>query len=373
MFFRRVFVCALFGVAASAHADAQLQQFVDQTLAQTRERAALPAIAALVQINGQIEAQSAVGVRALGNSIAVTKTDRWHIGSDTKAMTATLIARLVERGELSFDDTMAEIFPGIAAAMNAQLHDVTLRQLLTHTAGLPALTDPKDIANFDAVIMATKGLRAQRAAVVEYYLRRPPASKVGEFAYSNLGYVIAGAVAESRSTKTWEDMLRAEVWKPLGITSASFGAPGRSGRFDQPLGHVRAGEKFQPLEPGDPKSDNPAPVGPAGTVNITLADWAKFAQDQLDGLHGHGKLLKPATYALLHTPVKHRYAMGWGVLTDAKGDISLLAHTGSNGYWVADIRILPRENAIYLLVTNAGGEVAEKAIRDTNTTLTAPR
>ncbi|MEJ0085121.1 MAG: serine hydrolase domain-containing protein [Pseudomonadota bacterium] len=364
MISRQTLACVLFAAAAPAFADAPLQQFVEQAITQTRDSAGLPATAALVQIKGRIEAQAASGKRALNQKPSVTTRDRWHIGSDTKAMTATLIARLVERGLVSFDSTLAQLFPGVAAGMNSQLQGVTLRQLLTHTAGLPALADPREIADFDTVIGTRKSLRAQRAMVVAYYLRQPPASKVGEFAYSNLGYVIAGAVVESLTGDTWEDALRAEVWKPLGIVNASFGAPGKRKKYDQPLGHVPARGGLVALDVGDPKSDNPPAVGPAGTVNITLQDWMLFAQDQLDGLHGHGKLLKPETYKLLHTPVKNRYAMGWGVLTEPNGDVSLLAHTGSNGYWVADLRILPQQDVISIVVTNAGGEKAEKAVRD---------
>lgn len=370
MFSRRILACVLLAAGVSAHADAPLQSFVDQSIAQTREAAGLPAVAALVQVKGRIEAQGAVGTRELYGDSRVTLADRWHIGSDTKAMTATLIARLAERGLVSFDDPLARLFPGVAGRMDAQMRNVTLRQLLTHTAGLPGLSNPTEIAEFDALIASTKGVRAQRAMVVAYYLRRPPASPIGEFAYSNLGYVIAGAVAESVSTKSWEDMLRAEVWKPLGITNASFGAPGKSRKADQPLGHMTIKDQFVSLDPGDARSDNPPAVGPAGTVNITLQDWVLFAQDQLDGLHGHGKLLKPETYRLLQTLVKNHYAMGWGVLTDANGAVSLLAHTGSNGYWVADLRILPKADAISIVVTNAGGEKAEKAVRDLSKTLT---
>jgi CubicO group peptidase (beta-lactamase class C family) len=370
MFARTTLAAVLFAAAAPAVADAQLQQFTDQAVTQTRDSAGLPAVAALVQVKGKIEAQSAAGRRAFTERAPVTKDDRWHIGSDTKAMTATLIARLVERGQLSFDSTLGQLFPGVAASMNAQLQGVTLRQLLTHTAGLPSLTDTKEIADFDTIIGTRKGVRAQRAMVVAYYLRQPPASKVGEFAYSNLGYVVAGAVAESVSGDTWEELLRDEVWKPLGINSAGFGAPGKRKKYDQPAGHMLVDNKLIVLDVGNPKSDNPPAVGPAGTVNITLEDWALFAQDQLDGQHGHGKLLKPETYKLLHTPVKNRYAMGWGVLTEPNGDISLLAHTGSNGYWVADLRILPKQDVISMVVTNAGGEKAEKAVRDLSKTIT---
>ncbi|HET9863069.1 MAG TPA: serine hydrolase domain-containing protein [Steroidobacteraceae bacterium] len=350
--------------AFPARADAGLQAFVDQTLTDVRARTDVPAAAVMVQINGKLEAQAAQGVRAVGRPESVTLEDEWHIGSDTKAMTATLIARLVEQGYLRYEDTMARIFPGIAARMNPALHNVTVAQLLSHTAGLPALRSDRELKTFMRVVKSEKKVRAQRAALVIYYLTRPPASKVGEFSYSNLGYVIAGAVAEERTGSTWEELMHDEIWKPLGIRSAGFGPPGRSGRYDQPLGHDRVKGKLVALDPEDPLSDNPVPVGPAGRVHISLADWMLFVQDQLDGENGHGKLLRPESYKRLHTPVTKSYAMGWGVVRDAQGKTSVLTHTGSNGYWVADVRIFPKHQLILLSVLNSGDDVAIKADKE---------
>jgi CubicO group peptidase (beta-lactamase class C family) len=361
---RRMMIPLLLLVAGAAHADAELQSFVDRTLTDARTRAELPAVAALVQVDGRIEAESAVGVRAAGHPEPVTRQDLWHLGSDSKAMTATLIARLVEQGYLKYEDTMARIFPGIAARMSPAMHDVTVAQLLTHTSGLPTLATPEQMPAFEAVIRAERGLRAQRAALVVHYLSRKPASRVGEFSYSNIGYTIAGAVAEECTGRSWEDLVRSEVWRPLGIRSGGFGPPGKSGRFDQPLGHEMKDGKWVSMDPEARASDNPPAIGPAGTVHMTLRDWMLFAQDQLDGELGRGKLLKPESYRRLHTPATRNYAMGWGVVRAADGSNTVLTHTGSNGYWIADVRIFPKRNLVLLVTTNAGGEVAEKADKD---------
>ncbi|MEO8017041.1 MAG: serine hydrolase [Pseudomonadota bacterium] len=354
----------LLGACAGAHADPALQNFLSTTLATARDKAHLPAVAGLVQIDGKIEAQVALGVREIGRPEAVGPDDRWHLGSDTKAMTATMIARLVERGDLGFDETLGQIFPGIAARMDAQLRNVTLTQLLSHTSGLPALSSEQEMTEFLGVMEHEKKVRGQRAMVALHYLIRPPVSKVGEFAYSNLGYVIAGAAAEARTGKTWEELIESEIWKPLGIKRAGFGPPGKAGSIGEPRGHVERGGKLVALEPGEPGSDNPPAIGPAGTVNISLNDWLLFAQDQLAGIHGHGKLLKPETYRKLHTPVTRNYALGWGVLRDQEGSITLLTHMGSNGFWVSDVRIMPKHDVIFLTAMNAGGPVAENTARE---------
>jgi CubicO group peptidase (beta-lactamase class C family) len=364
MLSKRLIAFAFLAASACAQADTELQTFLEQTLVAVRDKDHLPAVAALIQIDGKIAAEAALGVRALGHPETVTVNDRWHIGSDTKAFTATMIARLVEQGVMKFDDTLASSFPALAEKMDSAYRGITVTQLLSHTAGLPSMTDDKDLPEFNAVVKSADGVKAQRAALARKYLTMPPASKVGEFKYSNLGFIIAGAIAEARTGKTWEELIREQVFVPLGIKEAGFGAPGTSGKFDQPRGHNEKDGKLVPLDPADSEADNPAALGPAGTINITLKDWARFAQDQLDGVHGHGKLLKAETYRKLHTPVTGNYALGWGAKIGADGVPELLTHSGSNGYWVADVRIMPKHNMIFVIGTNAGNEAANEAIRD---------
>ncbi|MCJ7453169.1 MAG: beta-lactamase family protein [Steroidobacteraceae bacterium] len=357
-------VLCCIALPAIAQADAGLQLVLEETLAAARERDQLPAVAALVQIDGRIEAEAALGVRALGHPEKVTLDDRWHIGSDTKAFTSTMIARLVERHVMSFDDTLATAFPSLAQDMDPAYRNVTVTQLLSHTAGLPALTDDKELPEFLAVIQTVEGVREQRAAIARNYLTTPPASKSGEFAYSNLGFILAGAIAEARTGKTWEQLIRELVFEPLGIRNTGFGVPGNAGKVDEPWGHEEVAGKLVPIDPARVDADNPLALGPAGTINIALRDWVLFAQDQLDGAHGHGKLLKPETYQTLQTPVTGNYALGWGAKLGPDGVPLLLTHSGSNGFWVADIRIMPLHNMIFLTVTNAGNEAANEAVRD---------
>jgi CubicO group peptidase (beta-lactamase class C family) len=350
---RALLILLLIAVPAVARADAALQAFLEQNVASMREQARVPAIAALVQKDGEVVAEVAAGLRAEGHPEAVTTHDRWHIGSCTKAFTATMIARLVEQGVMHFEDTLAESLPQLAKDIQPSYRGVTVAQLLSHTAGLPPVTEDAEVPDFMAAIQSATGVHEQRIAIARAYLGRPPASTVGEYKYSNLGYIIAGAIAETRTGKTWEDLVREQVFVPLGITQAGFGAPGRPGAIEEPLGHRGEAGHRVALDPGDPESDNPPALGPAGTINITLRDWLRFAQDQLEGAQGRGRLLKPETYRRLQTPVVGYYALGWGVKLGADGRPLVLTHNGSNGYWYADIRILPPENVILLIVTNA--------------------
>lgn len=358
------FCLAFVALAATAHADAAQQKFVEDTLTSVRDKHRLPAVAALVSINGKIEAEAALGLRALGHPETVTVNDRWHIGSDTKAFTATLIARLVEQGVMRLDDTLAASLPALAKDMSPAYRTVTVAQLLTHTSGLPPLTDDKDLAPFLAAIATAKDVKDQRAAIARTYLTQPQTSKAGEFVYSNLGYIVAGAIAEARTGKSWEELVREQIFAPLGIKNAGFGVPASAGRTDQPWGHNDVAGNLLALDPANPDGDNPAALGPAGTINIALKDWLLFAQDHLDGVHGRGKLLKAETYRKLHTPVTEQYAFGWGALLGPEGKPLLLTHSGSNGFWLADIRIMPKHDMIFLVVTNTGNQAANQAIVD---------
>ena len=364
IFLRAILMASFLALPSFTRAEDGIQTFLEKTLAAVREKDHLPAVAALVQIDGKLEGEAALGLRALGHPEKATTNDRWHIGSDTKAFTATLIARLVEQGVMHFDDTLATSFPAFAEAMDPAYRDVTVTQLLSHTAGLPPLTDDKELPPFLAVIKSANGVKAQREAIARKYLTMPPASKAGDFAYSNLGFIIAGAIAEAHTGKTWEELIREQIFAPLGIKNAGFGPPGSPGKVDQPWGHKEEAGKLVPLDPASADADNPPALGPAGTINIALKDWLLFAQDQLDGAHGHGKLLKPETYRKLQTPVTGNYALGWGVLLGPDGVPQLLTHTGSNGFWVADIRIMPKHDMIFLVVTNAGNDAANQAVKD---------
>lgn len=256
-------------VNTTAHADVALQSFLEQALAWLRARDHDPAIAALIQIDGKVEAEAAVGSRAVGHLASVTVDDRWHIGSDTKAFTATLIGTLVDRHEMTFEDSLGASFPALADIMNPGYRHVTVRQLLSHTAGLPPLKDPE--TEFPAALAAVKsvdGVSAQRAALVRYYLTKPPGSAAGKFQYSNLGYIIAGAIAEAHTGKTWEASLRERVFAPLGIENVSFGPPGHSGKYDQPSGHVETSGGLAPLDTTSPDSGNPAWIGPGAPLAL---------------------------------------------------------------------------------------------------------
>ncbi len=307
---------------------------------------------AVVRLKG-LEAVGATGIRKVGFDVAVTAGDEWHIGSDTKAMTAAMIGALVERGKLRWETTIGEVFPDETASITPEMRKVTLLHLLSHRSGLPA--------NIPWGLIPRKGTtRDQRLSVIRGLASVKLVAEPGaKYLYSNLGYVIAGAMAEKAAGAVWEDLMRAVLFKPLRMRDVGFGGLGTPGRIDQPWPH---GEDGKPVEKNGPDMDNPPVMGPAGTVHLSLADWAKFAADQLRGARGGKALLKPETYKRLHTPpFGGDYALGWLVVDRDWGGGTVLTHAGSNTMNYAVVWVAPARGFAVLVVCNQGGPAAAKA------------
>ena len=314
----------------------------------------LPALAGAIVTPGGLQRAAVVGVRKIGTKVNATLKDLWHLGSDTKAMTASCVAMLVEEGKLHWDDTLGALFPAQRTLKTSPLAGVTVRQLLHHSAGLPA--------NLNWAAIAAKGgsLKAQRLAALLAAASTPLLSEPGKvFLYSNSGYTLAGCVLEQVSGKTWEDFMKERLFKPLGMHSAGFGGTGTPGTIDQPWPHLENGT---PTPTNGPAVDNPPVMGPAGTVHATLEDWAKFIADHLKGARGEKALLKPESYQALHTPELKDYAAGWlAVARPWAGGIAL-SHAGDNTMNHCVVWIAPSKNFAVLACTNRGGQA--KALDD---------
>ena len=322
---------------------------VTSVLEPIRHKNDVPAIAAAVVTSDGVQFVGVVGVRKRGTDIPVTLGDLWHLGSDTKAMTSTLIGRLVERGQLKWDTTMADVFPDLAPKMHADFQKVTLTQLLSHYAGLPPnLTLSKYIGD-DVVKL--------RLRAVQEELAKKPQSPPGKtYKYSNVGYIIAGAVVEKVTGKSWEQLMTSELFEPLKMKSAGFGGTGTPGQIDQPWPHTADGK---PTAQNGPAMDNLPVMGPAGRVHCTIQDWAKFIQDQLRGARGEPALLKPESYQTLHTATfGGDYALGWAVTDRSWGGGKVLNHAGDNTMNYANAWVAPKRDFAIIACVNQSGKAA---------------
>ncbi len=343
--------------AATAATAATAPRDISALLAGPRERHAVPGIAGVVLRGSRVTARGVSGVRRRGSPEPATLSDRWHLGSCTKNMTATLCALLVEGETLAWDRTLAAAFPEVAPTMDAGWRAATLEQLLTNRSGAP---ESLDEGGLGGRLWGLHGRApAQRLVLLEGVVARPPVSPPGtRFRYSNAGFSMAGAMAEKAAAVAYEDLIRARLFEPLDITTGGFGAPGTPDRNDEPRGHRADGT---PVEPG-PGADNPVAIAPAGRVHMTIGDWAKYVGLHLEGARGRYRLLSEGSFKKLHTaPVGFEYAMGWIVADRAWAKGRVLTHAGSNTMWYCVAWVAPEVDLATLVCSNLGGDKAVKA------------
>jgi CubicO group peptidase (beta-lactamase class C family) len=343
------------------------------------EKYALPALGAAVVREGKILAMGAVGTRAAGREIPVTTGDRFHIGSDTKAMTALLAAMYVDAGKLRWNSTVEEIFPELKKILAAGWGQVTLEGLLSHTSGI--LDDGERFGKLfeGSFEQGDLDLRELRYWMLSKFLTQPiAAAPRKQFAYSNMGYIIAGAMIERVAGRSWEELMLEKVFVPLRLRSAGFGPQSTVGTVDAPLPHKVIDGKAKPMLAG-PNADNPLVLGPAGTVHMSLQDFARWAIWNLGrGKRGPGLVraetlvklmtpvveIPPAKDAAPGTPSGGRYGLGWGQKEYSWAKGPFLTHAGSNGMNLAHIILDPKADFGMVLMTNVGGKNADEAFRN---------
>lgn len=322
-----------------------------------RKKKNLVGLGAMVMVDGKIEAAAVHGERKAGSGVPLQISDRWHVGGITKSITATMIAGLVESGQMQWSDTVGSAFP--EALIHEDWRPVTVLQLLTHTAGAPA--------NFSYDVRKKRPApgpertRVRRETILDVISDQPAHTPGAGKVYSNVGVTIAGAMAEKVTGDTWENLVKEIVFRPLELKEAGFGPPKSSDRMlEQPRGHrTRLSGK---LAVGD-DADNTPVMSPSGAVHMTLGDLCRYATDHLRGYFREGQLLSTETYRVLHTPELSQYACGWiRRKPDSLVPYTVYWHNGSNTMWYAMVAFIPERNMVIAVTSNDGDvENAEAA------------
>lgn len=337
---------ALVGAAVQAATPGQM-------LAAAASAAATPAMSAAVITSTSIEVYT-TGVRRLGMPDPVRPGDAFHIGSDAKAMLATLIAQEVEQGRLRWDTTIAEVLPDAMTGARDDYRSVTLADLLAHRSGLIALYTLEDLA---AVPALRGSVRAQRLQFVAWAVQQSPAVIPGTNAvYSNAGYVVAATMLERVTGRSYEELLQRRLLEPLGIRAAFDWPAARDCRA--PWGHAQLDGGLVPVDPRDPSSRIPAWANPAGNLSLSTRDFARFVRLHLRGLRGAPGLLQPATLTELHTP-HGEYALGWAV-AEVNGR-TLSFHQGASGLFYALMIIDAEADVAAVVLANSDTDTIEIA------------
>ncbi len=259
----------------------------DITVRRTMQDFGVPGLAIAVVVDGELFWARGFGLRDVRHQDAVTDTTLFAIGSATKGFTAALLATLVDEGRLEWDRPVREILPELRLADEAAGNHLTVRDLLSHRSGLPR----HDLAWYGDTVGRPELLTRLRYLQPSRELRQ-------ELQYQNLMYVVAGSIAERLTGVSWEGLVRSRLLAPLGMATTNFSVPSSERTREYALPHRRVDGTMNPIP-----FRSLEPVGPAGSVNSTAADMARWLRFQLgDGSANGLQVVSPSSLREMHTP-----------------------------------------------------------------------
>lgn len=322
---------------------ARIDSMAAEVLATTRA----PSASIAVVKDGAIVYLKAYGQARLAPPMPASPSMRYAIGSISKQFVAAAITMLVDEGKLTLDDPVSRYFPEVSRA-----NDITVRSLLSHTAGLRDYW-PQDYLPASICVPTTT------RALMDHWARDPLDFEPGtQYQYSNTGYVIAGAIAEKVSGRPLFDLLRERIFNPLGLTSALDVNEGQLGPED-PTGHMNYG-----LGPQRPAlKEGRGWLFAAGQLAMTAEDLAKWDVSLIEH-----RLLSSRAWRELTTEVRLENGVGVGYALGL--DVELLSarrrisHSGAVSGFTAENRIYPEDRMAVVVLTNhegnASGELANR-------------
>jgi len=319
-----------------------------------KDKYQLPALAGGVIENQQVKIYTG-GVRKNNSTDPVNESDYFFIGSNIKAMTATMLATLVKEKLLTWNSTITSIFPELNGVIPPAYGHVTLTQLLNHHGGIKPF---ELIEELFLVPSFTGSISEQRYEFTKWVLKKSDKTTIGAMHYSNAGYVIAAAMAEKVTGQSWEELMTNRLLNPLGMRFY-FDWPAEAGR-NEPWGHTFANVKYVPYNP-DSSLQFPQLFNPAGNISLRMTDYLKFIQLHIDGLNGRGNFLDKSTFEILHTPVDN-YSLGWIDAVDPDTGIPVAFHEGSDGTFDAFVILKPTLQKGAAVFTNCYSDSASEAI-----------
>ena len=327
------------------------QELSDELQAQiklARQEHQIPAIAVSLITPDSIYAFVG-GKSQLGKKEKIEQDAKFHLGSNTKAITAFIAMRLVEENEIGLDTRFFNLFPELMETSRINYEDITLGDLLSHNAEIPPYTSGIELFKFQEL----KGSASEnRYAFAKSVLTDEPAK---QGTYSNAGYVLATLMLEKATSKTYKQLMTATM-NELDL-DFFVGFPNQENP-DFPWGHWVENGSLTALEPGQEyKLANY--MSSAGDISLNLADYSTFIQLNLQGLTGTSNYLQSGNYDILHfgqTP----YAYGWGNMIQNENRISY--HDGSAGTYYCHTLMMPDQKMAIVIMTNTATEEAVQAI-----------
>jgi len=268
----------------------------------------------------------------------VTPQTPFILGSVTKAFTALAVMQLVEAGKVELDAPVQKYIPWFRTADAAASAQITVRQLLYQTSGLPMLREPQLLTDQDA-----GALERTVRSFAHAHLDHPPGQT---FAYSNANYDTAGLIVQMVSGMSYEEYVKQHIFAPLDMKN-SFASQAEAMNHGMAMGHrwwfgFPVGVTFPYL-----RSELPA-----GYLISSAEDMAHFLIAEMNGGHyQNSTMLSSDGVALTHTaPATQTYAMGWQRI-EVDGRL-LITHDGGTGHFETSVFFDPDERVGVFVAMN---------------------
>lgn len=346
-------------LSASLTSAASLTRHIDSDVQTILSRTGAPGATIAIYKDGKPLYSHAYGWRDLEKHTAATVDTHYEVGSITKQFTAAAVLQLKEAGKLDLDAKLAAYLPDAPHAK-----DVTLRQLLSHTSGMP---DYLDAMNAQGLL--TKPVTY--AQIANYARNKPLDFAPGsQTQYSNTAYILLGRVIEVVSHESYEHYVRQHLLKPAGMTQ-TFTVTDEVHLPAMAIGYRRVNDKTQRAQPWDKSA-----LWSAGNLVTTVGDLEKW-NEALAG----GKIVNADDYRLMGTSVtttqQGHSGMGLGLFTGTYEDQPRTWHPGgTNGFSVANM-YFPRQALRIMAFANLksshglGEQIADAIFNDLNPAIAA--
>jgi CubicO group peptidase (beta-lactamase class C family) len=321
-----------------------------QSIKALQQKNGLPGFGAASLVNGELEVTTS-GVRRIEFPTPLISTNSFHLGSCSKAMTATLAAILIEEGYLDWNSKLTDLLLDIT--LHTDFQNLTFEMLLAHRSGIVqdgAVSFPNDwlfkalqnpaMSTVDAKLLYSKSVLSLKPQSI-------PGSK---FNYHNGGYMIAAHIMEQLTGQSWESLMQEKLFDPLEMLTCGTGPT---------WGHYRNDSGIHSV-----KADNPPGYSPAAGIHCSLEDWGKFLTQHLQ----KSGIVTAASFSKLHTVAANdgsNYTYGGWIKVQLPWTSGyVLTHNGSNSLNYAQVWIAPNQNSIFMFGSNIAGDEAVNAIND---------
>ena len=292
------------------------------------------------------------GVLRINSDEKVNLKSKYHLGSDSKAITSFVAMTLIEDSLLNLKTKLLDLIPELAKNARVEYKYICLADLLSHTAQIQHYTTDEEFEKLPELKGSTS---EQRMQFTSFVLTEPP---VGKLEYSNAGYVIATLMLERASGKSFEELLK----KTLNELNLDYfiGFPDKQNHL-YPSGHWVEDSILITLPTTHPYKLMPIMVA-AGDIAMDIVDYSKFIQLHLNGANGNCKYLTCKGYNDL-LEYKKPYALGWANGMDDNG-LKYYGHNGSAGTYYCHNFIFPSNEVAIIIMTNSAEDEHKKGINE---------